>query len=206
MLADNSRSALKAIQMALSELDYDIQTYYDGNSLLEALEQENPDALVLGLSLAGKDGYEITHFVNSREQYASLPLILLGDAFIPIQEERCQDLNYSALFIKPFDSEELAREIRILVGEMSEPDSLPEELELDESREISFIAEAASSDGKRPWEEIIRQQVKKEIVGLERELEKRIAAQIRAEIKVAQAYANDDGSISPDSKKKSADD
>jgi DNA-binding response OmpR family regulator len=205
LIADNSRSAQKAIQMAFSELDYEIHTYFDGNKLLEDLKQVNPDVLVLGLSLAGKDGYEITHFLNRREKYESLPLILLQDAFAPVKQERCKDLKYSAIFLKPFDSEELARQIRVMVGEMSDPDTLPEELELDETQDMPIRAEEDMSDLKLHWEEVIRQQVKKEMVGLERELEKRIAARIRAEIKVEQAYAEDD-SLSSDPKEESADD
>lgn len=205
LIADNSRSALKAIQMAFSEFDYEIYTYFDGNKLLEALKHVNPDALVLGLSLAGKDGYEITHFLNSREQYESLPLILLQDAFVPVKQEKCKDLRYSAIFPKPFDSEELARQIRIMVGEMSDPDTLPEELELDEDQDMTLNAEEDILTLKQRWEEIIRQQVKQEMGGLERELEKRIAARIRAEIKVGQAYAEDD-SLSSNPKKESVDD
>jgi len=205
LIADNSRSAQKAIQMAFSELDYEIHTYFDGNKLLEDLKQVNPDVLVLGLSLAGKDGYEITHFLNRREKYESLPLILLQDAFAPVKQERCKDLKYSAIFLKPFDSEELARQIRVMVGEMSDPDTLPEELELDETQDMPIRAEEDMSDLKLHWEEVIRQQVKKEMVGLERELEKRIAARIRAEIKVEQAYAEDD-SLSSNPKEESADD
>lgn len=205
LIADNSRSAQKAIQMAFSELDYEIHTYFDGNKLLEDLKQVNPDVLVLGLSLAGKDGYEIAHFLNRREKYESLPLILLQDAFAPVKQERCKDLKYSAIFLKPFDSEELARQIRVMVGEMSDPDTLPEELELDETQDMPIRAEEDMSDLKLHWEEVIRQQVKKEMVGLEREMEKRIAARIRAEIKVEQAYAEDD-SLSSNPKEESADD
>ena len=205
LIADNSRSAQKAIQMAFSELDYEIHTYFDGNKLLEALKQVKPDVLVLGLSLARIDGYELTRFLNSRDQYESLPLILLQDAFVPVKKERCKDLKYSAIFLKPFDSEELARQIRIMAGEMSDPDTLPEELELDEAQDMTIGAKEDMNDLKRHWEEIVRQQVKKEMLGLERELEKRIAARIRAEIKVEQAYAEDD-SLSSNPKEESADD
>ncbi len=105
--ADSSPSALKALHLAFQDSNYDLYTSEDGIEALEILMQIDPDAIVLGLSLPRKDGYEIGGFLKKGEQFKDKPLILLQAVFQEPDEEKLKSLKYDKLFKKPFDSEEV---------------------------------------------------------------------------------------------------
>ena len=142
--------------------------------------QIDPDAIVLGLSLPRKAGYEIGGFLKKGEQFKDKPLILLQDVFQEPDEEKLKSLKYDKLFKKPFDSEEVAAAIRKLVGETKTPDTLPEEPDVQEVQENTYEGDSVNIDSGREFEEAIMEKVKQEILQMERELEKRIIARLQS--------------------------
>ena len=178
--ADSSPSALKALHLAFQDSNYDLYTSEDGIEALEILMQIDPDAIVLGLSLPRKDGYEIGGFLKKGEQFKDKPLILLQAVFQEPDEEKLKSLKYDKLFKKPFDSEEVAAAIRKLVGETKTPDTLPEEPYVQEIQENTYEGDSVNIDSEREFEEAIMEKVKQEILQMERELEKRIIARLQS--------------------------
>ena len=178
--ADSSPSALKALHLAFQDSNYDLYTSEDGIEALEILMQIDPDAIVLGLSLPRKDGYEIGGFLKKGEQFKDKPLILLQDVFQEPDEEKLKSLKYDKLFKKPFDSEEVAAAIRKLVGETKTPDTLPEEPYVQEVQENTYEGDSVHMDSEKEFEEAIMEKVKQEILQMEHELEKRIIARLKS--------------------------
>ena len=179
--ADSSPSALKALHLAFQDSNYDLYTSEDGIEALEILMQVDPDAIVLGLSLPRRDGYEIGDFLKKGEQFKDKPLILLQDAFQEPDEEKLKSLKYDKIFKKPFDSEEVAAAIRKLVGETKTPDTLPEEPDVQEVRENTPEVDSAHMDAGKDLEEAVMEKVRQEILQMERELEKRIVARLKTQ-------------------------
>ncbi len=179
--ADSSPSALKALHLAFQDSNYNLYTSEDGIEALEILMQIDPDAIVLGLSLLRKDGYEIGDFLKKGEQFKDKPLILLQDAFQEPDEEKLKSLKYDKLFKKPLDSEEVASAIRKLVGETKAPDTLPEEPDVQEVQENITEGDSANMDSGKELEEAVMEKVKQEILQMERELEKRIIARLKSQ-------------------------
>ena len=201
VVADSSPSCQKAIQMAFPEQEFEIHPFRDGLELIKALSQISPDAILLNLSLPNRDGYEIGIYLKSQDELKQAPLILLKGAFEQLDEERISGLDYDEIVQEPFDSERLVRIIRDLIEKKKNPQTLPEELIMDEipgeehsavPREVDSQGEALSSEKslsslppewKREIEEKIRESVRGEIVGVQRELEKRVRARILTELK-----------------------
>ena len=179
--ADSSPSALKALHLAFLDTNYDLYTSEDGIEALEILMQIDPDAIVLGLSLPRKDGYEIGDFLKKGEQFKDKPLIFLQDAFQEPDEEKLKSLKYDKLFKKPFDSEEVASAIRKLVGETKAPDTLPEEPDAQEVQENTSEGDSAHMGSGKELEEAVMEKVRQEILQMEHELEKRIIARLKSQ-------------------------
>lgn len=177
--ADSSTSALKALHLAFQDSNYDLYTSEDGVEALEILMQVEPDAIVLGLSLPKRDGYEISGFLKQGEQFVDTPLILLQDAFQEPDEEKLKSIKYDKLFKKPFDSEVVASAIRKLVGENKTPDTLPEEPDIQEVQEDIIEKDTVNEGSGKKLEEVVEEKVKQEILQMERELEKRIIARLK---------------------------
>lgn len=192
VVADSSPSTQKVVQMAFSEPEFEIYPFEDGLEILGSIGQINPDAVLLSLSLSSKDGYEISHYLRSREDFRKTALILLKNAFEPLDLEKTPGLEYDEMVQKPFDSEKLARLVKDIIDKKKGPHSFPEESLLDEipvTGTLPLFEDTGFrpiSSPPRPDEEIeekIKQVIREEILSVERELEKRLKASLRAEMK-----------------------
>jgi hypothetical protein len=104
-----------------------------------------------------------------------VPLILIKEAFEPLDQERLEKFEYDQLVQKPFDSDALVQKVRTAIEEKKIPMTLPEE---------PVWEEESSLEMKVELDERARELVKKEILGVQRELEKRIKARVLAELKM----------------------
>jgi len=192
ILAEASPSVQKVVQMAFTEPDFEVHTFEDGLRTIESLARIDPDAVLLGLALPSRDGYEVGLYLRSREEFRKAGLILIKNAFESLDMERLQGIDYDEIVQKPFDSESLARLVREIIDRKKSPPSFPEEALLEEApaadalplfQEEEFIPPPASSRSKDEVEEKIRTILRDEILSMERELEKRLKASLRAELK-----------------------
>jgi DNA-binding response OmpR family regulator len=175
IVADGSPSIQKLLQMSFPADDFEIMFFGDGQEVLDSLSQINPDAVLMNLSLPQKDGYDLCEHINKQEKFSQVPIILMKDAFEPLDKERLENLEFHELVQKPFDSEGMVQKVRSTIEEKKIPMTLPEEPVWDEER---------ASGKKVELDEKVRELVKQEILGMERELEKRIKARIITELKM----------------------
>jgi DNA-binding response OmpR family regulator len=175
IVAEDSPSIQKLIQMSFPAEEFEIFAFSDGQEVLDSLSQINPDAILLNLSLPKKDGYELGEHIKNQEEFAQVPLIMIKNAFEPLDKDRLERLEFDELVQKPFASDALVQKVRSIIEERKIPMTLPEEPVWDED---------ATGDMKVELDETVRELVKKEILGMERELEKRIKARILAELKM----------------------
>jgi DNA-binding response OmpR family regulator len=181
IVADPSPSVQKMAQLALAEPEFRMAIFEDGATLLESVADMRPDALIVSLSLPGRDGYEVGRILKSRKELATVPLIGLRGTFESIDADRNAPSDYDEVVDKPFDSERLAAVVRELIALKTGPSSLPEEPVWPAEggpTEAAGPAEPASGPGLR-----IRDIVREEVVGMEREIEKRVRARVLADIK-----------------------
>jgi DNA-binding response OmpR family regulator len=191
IVADGSPLVHKVIQMAFGEPDFEVHAFEDGLEVVQALGQLNPDALLLGLALARRDGYEVGRYLRSREDFKKTALILLKNAFEALDQEKMRGLDCDEIIPKPFDSEKLARTVREIIDRKKGPHSLPEESLLEESQAASapplfedseFAPPETRPSPEDELEEKVRGMLRDEILSMERELEKRLKASLRTEM------------------------
>ncbi len=175
LIGEDSPSTQKLIQMSFPPDEFDIYAFEDGQEVLDSLSRIKPDAILLNLSLPKKDGYELGEYIQNQEEMKKVPLILIKEAFEPLDKERLETIEYEAIVQKPIDSEALAQMVKTIVEEKKVPMTLPEEPVLDKnSVQITKIE----------LDQNVRDLVKREILSAERELEKRIKARVMAELKM----------------------
>ena len=175
LVADSSPSIQKLVQMAFLDTEFEIFPFKDGQDVLDSLSEINPDAILLNLSLPQKDGYELGEHIKNQEAFNRVPLILIKEAFEPLDQERLEKFEYDQLVQKPFDSDALVQKVRTAIEERKIPMTLPEE---------PVWEEGSSVEMKVELDERARELVRKEILGVQRELEKRIKARVLAELKM----------------------
>ena len=101
LVADDSPSIQKLIQMSFPADEFEIFTFSDGQEVLDSLNQINPDAILLNLSLPQKDGYELGEHIKNQEELAQVPLILIKEAFEPLDKDRLEKFEFKKLIQKP---------------------------------------------------------------------------------------------------------
>jgi DNA-binding response OmpR family regulator len=184
IVADPSPSVQKAAQLVFAEPEFRVTVFEDGTSLLESVADVRPDALLISLTLPGRDGYEVGRNLRSRKELATVPLIGLRGTFECIDADRNAPSDYDEVVQKPFDSERLAAVVRELIARKMGPSSLPEEPVWPGERETG-AASAAPPQAQAPPASgpDLKELVRDEIVGMERELEKRVRASVLADLK-----------------------
>ncbi len=207
IVAHDSPSIQKAIQMAFPASEFEIFTFTDGLEAMGSVGQIKPDAVLLNLSLPQKNGYEVAHFLKSQEEFNQASLFLLKGAFEVLDTERITGLSYDEIIEEPFDSERLARMVLDTIEGKRDPQTLPEEPLLDEipvvqqnieSVDENFEKEMPSADSRQKIEKLprafseelgtgteerLRNLARQEVLGVEKELEKRLKTQVLADIK-----------------------
>ncbi len=108
IVADPSPSVQKAAQLVFAEPEFRVFAYEDGASLLESVASVGPDALIVSLTLPGRDGYDVARTLRSRKELATVPLVGLRGSFECIDSDRNAPSDYDEVLPKPFDSERLA--------------------------------------------------------------------------------------------------
>lgn len=192
ILADASPSVQKVVLMAFSEREFEVHTVEDGLQAIESLARINPDAVLLSLALPSRDGYEVGRYLRSREDFRKAGLVLLKNAFEPVDAERLRGIDYDEIVQKPFDSERLARLVRDIIDHKKTPPSFPEEALIEDApadaaiplfKEKEFVPPPSSSQAEDELEGKIRNMLRDEALSVERELEKRLKASLRAEFR-----------------------
>jgi len=180
IVADPSPSVQKAVQLALPEPEFRVFVFEDGASLLESVTGIGPDALLVSLTLPGRDGYDVARTLRSRKELATVPLIGLRGAFEGLDGDKTPPPDYDEILPKPFDSERLTAAVRELIARKTGPSSLPEEpLWPGGAGRHGAPAAAGAPEAGSGVREIVRE----EIGDMEREIEKRVRARVLADLK-----------------------
>lgn len=180
VLADPSPSVQRAAQLVFTEPEFRLTVFEDGASLVEAAADLRPDALVVSLTLPGRDGYEVGRVLRSRKELAAIPLVGLKGTFESMDAERPAPPEYDEVVLKPFDSERLAAVVRELIAWKTGPETLPEDPAWPSAEVPAGKTGLPPASASGPEIQAI---VHEEIVGMEREIEKRVRASVLAELK-----------------------
>jgi len=74
-VVDDDRSIRWVLEKAFKQAEMDVKTFESGNNVLDALEREQPDAVITDVRMPGIDGLELLGGIN--ERYRDLPVIVM---------------------------------------------------------------------------------------------------------------------------------
>ncbi len=177
LLADDSLTIHKVVELVLAPERFDIRAAYDGDEALRLIEMMKPDIILADVEMPKLNGYQLCEKIKGDPATARIPVILLAGAFEPFSEEQARRYGADDFIIKPFEAQELTSKVKALLmereedagyepeepGEEQEPLSLatageppvsPEELSMQE--DLASFAEAAT-EPERPGETHLRE-------------------------------------------------
>ena len=111
LLADDSITIQKVVELVLAEEDFEIKSVSNGEDALNLLESFNPDIVLADIEMPKLNGYQLCDKIKKNPATAHIPVILLAGAFEPIDEELAIQISADDSVIKPFESQELISKI-----------------------------------------------------------------------------------------------
>jgi CheY-like chemotaxis protein len=151
LLADDSLTIQKVVELTLAGTDYELTCVSNGQKALASLAAERPDLILADVVMPEKNGYEVCEAVKGNPATARIPVVLLSGTFEPFDRERAERIGCDLIISKPFDAQHLLEEIeRFLARAAAAPP--PEEAPFETFVEPSPGAEEISLETLPPLE------------------------------------------------------
>jgi putative two-component system response regulator len=111
LIVDDSETNIDILVDTLGE-EYDVAVAMDGESALEAVEENSPDLILLDIMMPDIDGFEVCKRLKSNPETDNIPVVFLSA--LTEAEDRQKGLDFGAVdFItKPFDSSEIQTKVK----------------------------------------------------------------------------------------------
>ncbi len=120
LLADDSLTIQKVVELTFSETDYELMAVGSGDRAVEALDEFHPDIVLADVVMPGLTGYEVCEAVKKRPDGAAIPVILLTGTFEPFDRARAESAGCDSIVTKPFDSHALSSLVQQLIAKGAE--------------------------------------------------------------------------------------
>lgn len=129
LLADDSLTIQKVVELTFSDNDYDLVCVGNGQKALERVWEDHPDLILADVVMPEKNGYEVCEVIKSNPSTARIPVVLLSGTFEPFDRERAERIGCDAIVSKPFDSQQLLSQVEALLAKSaaSRPEAAVEE-------------------------------------------------------------------------------
>src|SRR5438552_1433077 len=116
LLADDSLTIQKVVELTFSDSEYDLVCVSNGQRALDRVAEERPDLILADVVMPEKNGYEVCEAIKSNPDTALIPVLLLSGTFEPYDRDHAERLGCDAIVTKPFDSQQLLRQVEALLS------------------------------------------------------------------------------------------
>lgn len=138
-LVDDDRNILTSVSMTLEAEGFEVETYNDGQSALDAFNKRLPDMAVLDIKMPRMDGMDL---LQRLRQKTTMPVIFLTSKDDEIDEVLGLRMGADDYVKKPFSQRLLVERIRALLRRQeaiaSDEGDAPEEAKVMERGELSM--------------------------------------------------------------------
>jgi len=115
LLADDSITIQKVVELTLSEEDFVVTAVGDGEAGLDTARKLMPDIIMADVFMPKMDGYELCGKLKQDPSLRHIPVILLAGTFENFDEVRAAQVKADDHLTKPFESAELIAKVKSLV-------------------------------------------------------------------------------------------
>ena len=120
MVVDDSITMRKITGRVLERHKFDVKTARDGVDALEQMEAVRPDLMLLDIEMPRMDGYELAGRMHNDPRYRDIPIIMITSRTGSKHRRRALDLGVRQYLGKPYQENDLLRNVHQLLGLPSE--------------------------------------------------------------------------------------
>jgi DNA-binding NtrC family response regulator len=110
LLVDDEQEFLETLSKRLEMRDVQTKLALDGEQALAAVQDEEPDVMVLDLKMPGMDGMEVLRRIKSA--FPGVPVVMLTGHGTKQDEEQARELGAYAYLQKPVELTRLSEILR----------------------------------------------------------------------------------------------
>lgn len=125
LLADDSITIQKVIELTFSDEDFDVVTVGNGRLAIEKAQEVVPDVVLCDIIMPEKDGYEVCAFIKKTPGLTHIPVLLLTGAFEPFDQDRAARVGCDGFLAKPFEPQTLIAKVKDLLAQNRTGAGLP---------------------------------------------------------------------------------
>jgi two-component system cell cycle response regulator DivK len=122
LIVDDNRDSRELVIKILQGKGHQLCEAVDGEDALEKVAAEQPDLILMDISLPRMDGYEATRRLKSDERFASIPVIALTDHAMKGDREKALAAGCEDYISKPINVREFYDRIRVFLMNYAEND------------------------------------------------------------------------------------
>jgi len=116
LLADDSVTIQRVIELTFAGEDVKVLTASDGEEAIARIPIEKPDIILADIGMPKRSGYEVSAFVKGNPEFEKIPVLLLAGAFEPVDEARAKEVKCDGVLVKPFEPQHVIARVRELIG------------------------------------------------------------------------------------------
>ncbi|HEY7862174.1 MAG TPA: response regulator [Thermoanaerobaculia bacterium] len=115
LLADDSITIQKVIELTFSDEDFELHTVGNGQKAIDEIRSIMPHIVLCDIIMPEKNGYEVCEFIKSSPDLKHVPVLLLTGAFEPFDQERARSAGCDGFLAKPFEPQTLISKVKELL-------------------------------------------------------------------------------------------
>jgi CheY-like chemotaxis protein len=109
LIAEDLEENRTALTLILKYAGFDVIEVEDGRKAIEAVRQEEPDLVLMDVTLPVIDGLQATREIRSDEKFERLPIIILSAHDSDEIRQQAAEAGGSEYLSKPFEIAELKK-------------------------------------------------------------------------------------------------
>src|SRR6267378_680587 len=116
LLADDSVTIQRVIELTFADEDVQVIAVSDGDQAIERLEASPPDIVLADIGMPGRNGYEVAKYIKQSPRLAHIPVVLLTGAFEPVDQARASEAGCDGVLAKPFEPQLVIGRVKELLA------------------------------------------------------------------------------------------
>jgi CheY-like chemotaxis protein len=116
LLADDSVTIQRVIELTFAGEDVQVLTASDGEEALTRITADRPDIVLADIGMPKRSGYDVSAFVKGKPELSHIPVLLLAGAFEPVDDAKAKEVQCDGVLVKPFEPQQVIARVRELIG------------------------------------------------------------------------------------------
>ncbi len=117
LVVDDEVAIVRVLRDRLETEGFEVLTAYDGLQGVEIAHKEQPDLIIMDITMPNMDGITAAKLLREKPETAHIPIVMLTARGQETDEQAGYQAGAIRYFTKPFSTRQLVREIRNILGE-----------------------------------------------------------------------------------------